>query len=120
MMIFEVKDYASLRLALQALCGDLDGRSVRPERVFDSKLVASELLGNVLRHTDGIAKLRWEVQGDFVELHILSSVAFVPPKTSQPVGVFSEHGRGLYLVDSLCVERTMTEEGGICVRIQLS
>ncbi len=118
-MIFEIKNHVAMREALDALCSYLAQQGVPPERVFDSKLVATELVGNVLRHSDGIAKLCGEIEGGFIELIVFSSIPFIPPKTSQKVEVYAEGGRGLYLVDSVCEERFSTGDGGIKVRIRV-
>ncbi|MBQ8684788.1 MAG: ATP-binding protein [Clostridia bacterium] len=118
-MIFEVENYAAMREALEKLCYYLAENDVPSERVFDSKLVASELVGNVLRHSGGVAKLCGEITEEFIELVILSSMPFLPPKASARADVFAEHGRGLFLVDSVCEERSLTDEGGIKVRIRI-
>ena len=47
-MIFEVDSYQTLRHAVEELCAFLSASEVPQERVFDSKLAAYELLGNVL------------------------------------------------------------------------
>ncbi len=118
-MIFEMHDYAAMKDALEALCRFLEHENVPAERVFDSKLAASELVGNVFRHSDGVARLHGEVKDGFVELVVFSTVAYIPPENSRFADVYAEHGRGLFLVDTVCEERTMTENGGIRVRIKI-
>ena len=119
-MIFEIKDYPAMHAAIAELCDTLQKSSVPSERVFDSKLVISELVGNVLRHTDGKATLRGEINGEFIELTIHSSVAFLPPEKSRPADVYAESGRGLFLVDSVSEERSCTKDGEIRVRIKMN
>ena len=118
-MVFEIEHYQTMHAAIAKLCDALQSLSVPSERVFDSKLVVSELVGNVLRHADGKATLRGEVNGEFIELTVLSSVAFFPPEKSRPADVYAESGRGLFLVDAVCEKRTLTDEGGILVRIKI-
>lgn len=118
-MVFEVKNYAAMREAIESLCRFLSEQCVPSESVFDSKLVASELVGNVLRHSQGTATLCGEIKDGFVELHVLSDVTFIPPIISQKAEVYAEQGRGLFLVDSVCHERKTSEEGGIFVRIKI-
>ena len=118
-MQFEIKDVESMQVALAEVCRFLDECRVSQERIFDSRLVASELLGNVLRHAGGMAWLMGEIKDGFVELRVRSERAFVPPTKSVCSPVHSEHGRGLYLVDSVCAERSLGEDGAIIVRIEI-
>ncbi len=117
-MIFEIHDYTTMKDAIARFCLFLTEKKVPSERVFDSRLIASELLGNVLRHSDGKAKLQGGVKDGFVEVTVYSSVVYVPPKISKNADVLAENGRGLYLIDSLCAERTVTPDGGILVKIK--
>jgi anti-sigma regulatory factor (Ser/Thr protein kinase) len=118
MIIFEVDSYDTLHTAIARLCEFLISEQVAEQRVFDSRLAVSELLGNVLRHSGGKARLHGEVKDGFVELCLYASVQFIPPEESRCPDVFSENGRGLFLVDSVCVERTFTEDGAIRLRIK--
>ena len=117
-MVYQVNDLASLHTALNSLCRFLENQSVPGERIFDSKLVASELLGNVLKHSNGEAKLTAEICDGFIQLRIYSSVTYVPPKQSKQADVYAENGRGLFLVDSVCEERRM-EDGAIVIKIKI-
>lgn len=118
-MIFEVENYITLKSAVEKLCAFLSAEQIPDESIFDSKLVAYELLGNVLRHSGGKARLRGEVREEMIELEILAEKVFCPPEAGECAGVFSESGRGLFLVDSVCEERRFTEKGGILVRIRI-
>ncbi|MBQ8323347.1 MAG: ATP-binding protein [Clostridia bacterium] len=118
-MDFEVNDRKTMQAAIAALCRFLDEGGLSADRIFDSRLVASELLGNVFKHSDGIARLQGEIRDGFVEIAVWSSAAFVPPELSRCSDVYAEHGRGLYLVDRICEERTATDEGEIVVRIRI-
>lgn len=118
-MIFEIDDYLSMQDAIAQFCLFLAQNEVSDERVFDSRLVANELVGNVLRHARGKAKLCGDIRDGFVELTVSSSVSYVPPRTTRNAEVYAEHGRGLYLVDSVCHERTTTKDGSILVRIRI-
>ena len=115
-MIFEVKNCDTLQEALKAFCEFLQAQNVPPESVFDSRLVACELLSNVLRHTDGEAKLIGDIKDGGIDLKILSDFAFFPKGDCSCADVYSEHGRGLYLVQSVCKEHIFIEEDGIRVR----
>ena len=117
-MELTVKDYQTMRDALARLCEYFSENQVPRESLFTSRLVASELVGNVLRHSMGEARIRGEVKEGYVELVVFSSVHFVPPKKSVCAEVLSEHGRGLFIVDKVCEERSLTEDGGILVKIK--
>ena len=118
-MIFEIRNYQTLRSAVDALCEFLSSENVPEERIFDSKLVAYELLGNVLKHSEGGASLHGALKNGFVELKLIAQTPFIPPKTAQCADIHAEHGRGIYLVDSLCAQRYITEDGHLLVRIKI-
>lgn len=119
-MIFEIDNYLSLRKAMENLSRFLAESDVPAERVFDTRLVVSELVGNVLRHAKTAATLGVEINGGFVEMYVRSDVPFVPPTVSHKAEVFAESGRGLFLVDSVSDERSCTKDGQIRVRIKIS
>ncbi len=118
-MQFEIHDYPTMQKSIADFCRFLADFGLSAERIFDCRLVANELIGNVLRHTPGKARLQGDIEDGFVVLTVRSSVAFMPPKTSNCSDVYAEHGRGLFLVDSVCAERITTDEGDILVRIQI-
>ena len=118
-MFFKIKNHAELQLALEGLSGFLLERAVSAERIFDSKLVACELIGNVLKHAEGVAELRGEIKDGFLEMKIISDNAFAFPQTVLCSDVYSEHGRGLFLVKQICNERIYSESDGIKVLIEL-
>lgn len=118
-MEFQVNNLSSMHEAIHAFCRYLQEQGVAPDLVFDSRLVASELLGNVLRHTQGGAKVKGEIKGGYFHLYIHSDVTYYPPTVSKNADVYAEHGRGLFLVDSVCVERTTLEEGAILVKLKI-
>ena len=118
-MNFEVNDREAMQQAITALCRFLGEKGLSSDRVFDSRLVASELLSNVFKHTDGVARLKSRVEDGFIEIAVWSSVKFIPPKVTRCSEVYAEHGRGLFLVDRICEERKMTDEGEVVVRIRI-
>lgn len=118
-MIFEIENYVTLKSAVEELCDFLALNQVAEEHIFDSKLVVYELLGNVLKHSGGSAKLAMELLQEYIELKVLAERIFFPPEKGTCAEVFSEHGRGLFLVDSVSEDRTFTKDGGILVRIKI-
>ena len=117
-MVFEIVDVTTMQENILRFCDFLRERNVSPERIFDSRLVASELVGNVLKHAQGIARLHGNVSNEHIEIHVTSTTKFVPPTVSVCSEVYCEHGRGLFLVDSVCEER-VTTENGIFVKIRI-
>jgi anti-sigma regulatory factor (Ser/Thr protein kinase) len=118
-MEFYVQDMQSLKQAVDELCAYLNGEGVGRERIFDSRLVANELLGNVLKHAQATASMSFFVCEGHIHITVSSSKSFTPPLKSVCSDTSAEHGRGLFLVDSVCVERTTTQDGGIAVRIKI-
>ena len=121
-MIFEIEDYQTLRHAVEELCAFLSQENVPSGSIFDSKLAVYELLGNVLQHSGGSAKLHGGIENGYVELKIVAEKSFCPPpKTGTRVCAdrYSEHGRGLFLVDSVCEERFITPDGDIVIKIKI-
>lgn len=119
MIVFKVKDPAALQVGLEELTKFLFDKGVSNERVFDSKLVACELLGNVLRHTESETGLRGEIKDGHIELKIFSSTPFETPQRIVCSDIFSEHGRGLFLVNELCEGQIFCEADGIRVKIKI-
>lgn len=115
-MIFEIENYEMLRQSVEELCALLSAERVAQQKIFDSKLVLYELLGNVLKHSEGGAKWSGEVVGEYVELRILASTPYAPPERGRCAEVYAENGRGWFLIDHLCEERTY-KDGEIFVRI---
>ena len=118
-MIFEIENYGTLKSAVEDLCDFLALNKVADEYIFDSKLVVYELLGNVLKHSGGGAKLAMELLQEYIEPTVFAERIFFPPEKGPCAGVYSEHGRGLFLVDTISSERTFTQDGGILVRIKI-
>lgn len=117
-MVFQVDDYASLRRSVEELCAFLSAQQISPEGVFDCKLVAFELLGNVLKHSQGGAKFHGEVKDGFIELRIFDESAFFA-ETANCSSVDAENGRGLFLVDNVCAVREKLQDGGILIKLKV-
>ena len=118
-MLFKIENSAALKRAMEEFSAFLIESAVSQESVFDCKLVAYELLGNVLRHAKESAELLGEIDGGFVQLTIKQSGApFKYQKGTLPPAQ-SEHGRGLYLVDSVSAERIILPDGTTVVRIKI-
>ena len=117
-MIFEIHSYEHLHTALGQLCRFLTENGASEHGVFHSRLAATELVGNVFRHAKATARLQLEVQGEFIQIEVYSSVRTSPPKQSVCSDVYAEHGRGLFLVDSICEKRVVLDDGTVKVVIR--
>ena len=117
-MIFEIKNYPSLQQSVEELCAYLMQHGVSSESIFDCKLVAYELLGNALRHAKESATLQGEVQEGYIQLKIQSKGVRLPKEGQACAEVYAEHGRGLFLINTLCTECLELEEG-VLLRIKL-
>ena len=108
-MIFEIDDYLALHKAMENVRRFLVEHDVPDERVFDARLVMSELVGNVLKHAKTSATLGVEISDGFVEMRVRSDIPFVPPTVSKKAELLAESGRGLFLVDCVSEERSSTQ-----------
>ena len=112
-MLLEIKDYQSLRDEMQRFCRFLVDNNASETTVFNGRLAVTELVGNVLKHAQTSATVKVVTEDGYFAVYVHSSKPFVPPVKSCCSSVNSEHGRGLYLVDSVCIERTLTSDGAI-------
>lgn len=110
-MRYEIFDYTGMEKALRELSSYLEQFNICEDLVFDSRLVTSELISNVLQHSTGKAFFSSLVRDGFIELEIGSDEKFTPPATSHCSGVYAESGRGLFLVDTFCEKRIATQDG---------
>lgn len=113
-MRFEIDDYNALRTALKQMTLAL-GEVFSEETVFESKLVAAELLSNVLQHGGGKAWMRVEHSEDEIRICVRCENAYRPPEKSVCADAYAERGRGLFLVDAYCERRTYSDDEGVIV-----
>lgn len=119
MMYFEIDDFNALRQALHRMCRIFLNEQIPEDSVFQIKLVADELLSNVLQHGGGRAYFIVTRENDTVRMCVRGSNEYRPPDRSTCASVLSESGRGLYLVDRLCERREFSEKEGIKVYIKI-
>lgn len=117
-MVFEIDNYASLKQAVEEFCAFLHAEKIPEESVFHCKLVAYELLGNILKHAQTKARFLGQIDGETVSIRVDSETSFTPPEKTVCAEVFSEHGRGLFLIDQFSLEKTYTEKS-VCVKIKI-
>lgn len=88
----------------------------------DVEVIFSELMSNIIRYADGTAEVILEEQSGQFVLHVLDKGAgflFIP---KLPPDLFSEFGRGLFLIANLCVDFSMERRpgGGSHARVVLA
>ena len=110
-MRVRITDLPSLADGKERLKQFLAEHAVPENAVFAGKLVLCELVGNILRHSSAFAEVESRIERGFLELFVRASDCYLPPDTSCCSEVFSEGGRGLFIVDSVCFSRTVTEDG---------
>ena len=113
----EILDYNAMKTALARMCACFAAENVPENAVFDSKLVAHELLANALQYGGGRAYFTFERRGDEIRITVRGEREFRPPEKTDRVDVDAERGRGLFLVDALSAERNYSAENGISVVI---
>ena len=119
MMYFEINDFNALHEALYQMCRRFSAEKIPEDAVFHSKLVADELLSNVLQHGGGKAFFFASHEGNMIRLTVRGSNNYRPPEKSTCADVLAESGRGLYLVDCFCEKREFSEQEGIRVFIKI-
>lgn len=78
----------------------------------DCEVIFSELMSNIMRYAPGTAEVILEQQGDEFVLHVLDKgqgFLFVP---QLPPDLFSEFGRGLFLIANLARDFSVTYRPG--------
>ena len=99
---FSARSAAQVR---EALAVWLVHRGVQPPVVDDARLIASELVGNAVRHAaplgNGTLLVRWREQDSALQLSVCDGGGSTRPErvTADPQ---DESGRGLSLVEALC------------------
>ena len=117
-MQYSIDSYESLKTAVADFCAYLAKNGVSNDSLFDCRLAVNELVGNILKHEQSTAFLSVQVTETEVVLSVRSANGFAPPVISRCSGVYAENGRGLFLVDSVSVTRTVSQENGITVHIK--
>ncbi len=118
-MYFEIGDFDALRSALYQVCDVFTRERLPEETVFQTRLVANELLSNVLQHGGGRAFLTVMREGGEIRICVKSTNEYRPPEKSVCADTLAESGRGLFLVDAYCERRDYSESEGIRVFLRI-
>lgn len=118
MITFKVDNLINMNSALQVFLDFLQKQKVTEDALFNSRLVSCELITNVVRHTGKTAVFTGEIKGEIIEIRVKSDS---PEKIDLNVtlpDVFAEHGRGLYIIKSICFGDVEQANGEIKVNIK--
>ncbi|SHG21957.1 Anti-sigma regulatory factor (Ser/Thr protein kinase) [Jatrophihabitans endophyticus] len=103
-MLLVRHDPTSASVVRREIAADLSARAITPDSVDDVVLVASELVGNAVRHVDDPADLdiAWDVDDSTVLVRVRDTGSEDPHL--QHVGAEATGGRGLAIVSALALE----------------
>ena len=118
-MDFEIDGFGALKEALRRMCAALSEGDVPDGVIFESKVVANELLVNALRYGGGRAYFNVRREGGAIRIAVRGEHAFCPPERAALADADAEHGRGLFLVDALAARRGYSESEGTVVLLTI-
>jgi len=100
----------------------LQSANATEAEVADAELVFGELLGNVVRHTDGQVEAALDLTADEPVLHVLDQGPGFTFYARLPNDNMSESGRGLYITTTLARDVSVVERpgGGSHARVVLA
>jgi anti-sigma regulatory factor (Ser/Thr protein kinase) len=116
----------SARRVREALASWLGGLGSAPDVVDDARLIATELVGNAVRHAtplrNGTVLVRWQEENSALALSVCDGGGPTQPEAIE-AAPDDVHGRGLRIVDALSgkwwVERS-TRRRTVHVRLPLN
>jgi anti-sigma regulatory factor (Ser/Thr protein kinase) len=100
------------RRARRELRAELAENGLGAKRLLDVELIFAELMGNLVRYAPGIVEIILERHGGNVVLHVLDKgpgFAFTP---RLPPDLFSQSGRGLFLIAHLALNFSVERRAG--------
>ena len=118
-MVYEIHDYDGFKKAIDEICSILSSHAISSEKVYDCRLISHELIANVLQHSGGAVQLKVLLEKAHVVICVKAERSYCPPQNKECPEVSAERGRGIYLVDSVCEERTFTQDGEIVVKVAI-
>jgi anti-sigma regulatory factor (Ser/Thr protein kinase) len=100
----------------------LEGARFAPDRMIDVELTFAELMGNAIRYAPGTVEMILVRQDGHLVLHLLDKGPGFHFSPRLPSDLYSEFGRGLFLISQLVSDFTVERRpgGGSHARIVLS
>ncbi|MCD8307177.1 MAG: ATP-binding protein [Clostridia bacterium] len=106
MITFKVGNMESMSAQLKAFSRILRESGINEDDVFSCRLVACELLSNVILHGGETASFESELKPDVIEITVTADCQNDVQSYHALPDAMAEHGRGLYIVN-------IVSEGGI-------
>jgi anti-sigma regulatory factor (Ser/Thr protein kinase) len=118
---FDPSDASTARAVRAEIAETLAGRYAGRD-VTSAELAVSELIGNVVQHTAGRVKVFLDVNGPWPTLHVVDRGPQFEVPGNEPPDVWSERGRGLFIVRALVRDLAIVPRagGGNHVRVTLA
>jgi PAS domain S-box-containing protein len=119
---YDARDADAARTAKTELGAYLRARGVSPESMYAAEVVFGELSGNVARHAGGRVEVILDWSGSAPVLHVLDEGFGFHHVPALPRDVFSESGRGLFIISKLSDDFHVSKRpgGGSHARVVLS
>ena len=102
MITFRVDNLKNMNACLKPFLDYLRSVDVDDDDVFDSRLVSCELISNVLKHLGETANFEGAVNGEDIVITVSSESTDGTKMCAKLPDVFSESGRGLYIIKAIC------------------
>lgn len=111
---FTVDNLKNMNALLRGFAEYLLSEQISEEDVFLSRLVSSELISNVIRHGGEAAEFRGELLPDKISISVTAECqkgVDINPPSAAPC-VFSEGGRGIFIINAVSLGGIERGEGG--------
>ena len=102
MIRFKVDNLKNMNACLKPFLDYPRSVDVDDDDVFDSRLVSCELISNVLKHLGEAADFEGSVNADNITISVTSESTDCSKLNAGLPDVFSESGRGLYIIKAIC------------------
>ncbi len=109
---FSSDDAVSAQGMQRGVAECLEHLGATPEDTMTAQVILSELIGNIVRHAPGSVVVILEATDNRPVVHVLDRGRGFRFRPQLPVDPFAESGRGLFLVDSLASEFTVSRRKG--------
>lgn len=118
MIKFRVDNLKEMNACLKPFLDFLKSSDVSEDDMFASKLVSYELITNVLRHLGETADFTGSLCGDDIVISVSSPATEAGNLCASLPDVFSESGRGLYIVRAISCGNVSCTDGAVVVHIK--
>ena len=117
MITFEIDNINDMNAELEKFLGFLQARGADDDALFDSRLVACELITNALRHGGGRATFTGSLNGGLIEITVGAVNATGMIRVPDLPSVLAESGRGLYIVNAVSKGNVCISDGIVTVKL---